>query len=286
MSNGRMVKIVFKLFSILPLSVNHFIGKLIGNLLYLTGSKSKIITEKNIHKCFPKLKPKDQSILVKNSLIEDGKTFTELGYIWCKTPEENLKKVVSIKGSNLIPDDDPVIFIIPHFGCWELSVRMASANRKDKTTILYKPLNNPKHEDMVLSYRQFGGIDLAKTDKSGVRKLHKALAGGKSIGILPDQDPGNSGSVVSNFFNVEVRTMTLLARLSLKSKADLIMVSSKRLKNGRGYEVEFSEINSINADDSIERRVSQINKNIESLVKENPEQYLWNYKRFKNTIRY
>jgi KDO2-lipid IV(A) lauroyltransferase len=270
----------------MPLRANHLIGEGLGVLLYITNSKSKQITEKNIAMCFPKLNPKEQLNLVKKSLIEDGKIFTELGYIWCKTPEKNLEKVVSIEGQKLISKTRETIFVIPHQGCWELAVRMSGIKQSDKTTVLYKPLDNPKYEKVVLAYREGGGLELAQTNKAGVMKLQRALKKKRKIGILPDQDPGEFGYAMSDFFGVKTRTMTLLSRLSIKSDADLIMVVANRLDKGGGYSVVFSKIETNGLEDTIEERVDIINKNIENLVKKKPEQYLWNYRRFKDEIKY
>ena len=219
-------------------------------------------------------------------MIEDGKAFTELGYIWCKTTEENREKVVRIKGQGLISKSKETIFVIPHQGCWELAARMSGVNQSDKTTVLYKPLDNPKYEKAVLAYREWGGLELAQTNKSGIIKLQRALKKKRKIAILPDQDPGEIGYVMSNFFGIKTRTMTLLSRLSIKSDAELIMVVANRLNDGKGYSVVFSKIETNGAKDTIEERANIINKSIEILVKKKPEQYLWNYRRFKNEIEY
>jgi KDO2-lipid IV(A) lauroyltransferase len=77
-----MVKFFLKLFSMMPLKLNHLIGTLIGRLLYLTNSQSKHVVRKNIEICFPNLSKAQQQDLVKESLIESGKGLSESGFVW------------------------------------------------------------------------------------------------------------------------------------------------------------------------------------------------------------
>ena len=104
--------------------------------------------------------------------------------------------------------------------------------------------------------------------------------------MLPDQDPGEDGGIMVPFFNKEVNTMTLLARLAKKHNAQVIMFWAERLKKGRGFDLNFEPVDlSIHGDD-VESYVKVMNQSIETLVRKIPEQYMWSYRRFKSSHSY
>ncbi len=279
-----MVKFILTFFSIFPLRVNYFFGYLIGQYLFLFNTESKKVVTKNIALCFPKLSAKSQSDLIKNNLIETGKSIAESGFIWLNSFDRNATHVRKIQNKSLAQIDGPIIFLTPHFGSWELTARMISRFRP--VTYLYKPLNNPKEEVFLLSMRAQHDLFMAPANKKGVFKLQRALSTQGAIGILPDQNPGEQGGILSPFFGHNAQTMTLLAKLARKNKAKVVLAWCERLNLGRGYELNFETVDILSESGSLEDDVALMNKVIENLVKTKPEQYLWNYKRFKSEINY
>jgi KDO2-lipid IV(A) lauroyltransferase len=279
-----MIKFILTFFSILPLRLNHFIGATIGRYLYLTNSNSKGIVSKNIQTCFPNLSDTEQQNLVKRSLIETGKGLSESGFIWFNSFKNNATYITKTTGMEHLKSDSPVILLVPHFGCWEIKGRVLSLNTP--VVFFYKPLRNPQQEACLISKRQQGDLSMATADKKGVIKLQRALSRGDLIGILPDQDPGEEGSILAPFFNHDARTMTLLAKLVRKNNAKVLLTWATRLEKGKGYELNLEPINIMSDSDELNDDVVLMNQAIEGLVKTKPEQYLWNYKRFKSVVDY
>ncbi|HIG89136.1 MAG TPA: lipid A biosynthesis acyltransferase, partial [Candidatus Thioglobus sp.] len=81
-------------------------------------------------------------------------------------------------------------------------------------------------------------------------------------------------------------TMTLLAKLVRKNNAKVIMTWATRLEKGKGYELNLQPINILSDSVDLISDVTLMNQTIEKLVRTKPEQYLWNYKRFKSSINY
>ncbi|SSC09577.1 lysophospholipid acyltransferase family protein [thiotrophic endosymbiont of Bathymodiolus puteoserpentis (Logatchev)] len=279
-----MVKFFLKLFSMMPLKLNHLIGTLIGRLLYLTNSQSKHVVRKNIEICFPNLSKAQQQDLVKESLIESGKGLSESGFVWFNSFEYNAKHIVKTKGAQHLKGNENTILLVPHFGCWEIAARVVSLHRP--TTFMYKELNDKKQNALLLSLRQQQDLHMVAANKKGVLKLQRALKDKQLIAILPDQYPGEKGSVVSSFFKQDTRTMTLLVKLARNNNAKVLMTWADRLDNGKGYELNVKPVNILSSTGMVDDDVALMNQAIEQLVKTKPEQYLWNYKRFKGIIRY
>jgi KDO2-lipid IV(A) lauroyltransferase len=279
-----MAKFILTFFSIFPLKVNHFFGYLIGRYLYLFNTESKKVVTKNISLCFPKLSAKLQRNLIKNILIESGKSLSESGFIWLNSFDHNAAHVNRIQDRNIAQINGPIIFLTPHFGCWELTARIISIIRP--VTYLYKPLRKPKEEAFLLSIRAQHDLFMAPANKKGIFKLQRALSAQGAIGILPDQDPGEQGGILSPFFGHDAQTMTLLVKLARKNDAKVVLAWCERLNLGRGYELNFKAIDVLSESGNLKDDVALMNKVIENLVKTKPEQYLWNYKRFESEIDY
>ena len=257
---------------------------MIGRYLYRVDSESKKVVSKNIQTCFPELNEYEQQALIKKSLIETGKGLSEVGFIWLRSFSNNAKHVKNITGEDLLHSDNPTILLVPHFGCWEIVARMSSLQRP--SVFLYKKLANQKQNKILLASREQGDLSMASADKKGVIKIQRAIKNNQLIGILPDQDPGEEGGVLAPFFNTDARTMTLLARLVRKNKANVVLAWAVRLPKGGGYRLNYQAVDIASKSGLIEDDVVLMNQVIEELVKTCPEQYLWNYKRFKSVIDY
>jgi len=280
----QMISIILKFFSVIPLRLNHLIGSWIGIYLYITNSHSKKVVSKNIKTCFAHLDKSRQQELIKKSLVEMGKGLSESGFIWLRSFKDNAKYIVKTIGIEHLKSEQPIILLVPHFGCWEITGRVLSIDTP--VTFLYKPLRKAEQEAFLIKNRQKHGLSMATADKKGVIKLQRAIKKQELIGILPDQDPGEEGGVLAPFFGTNARSMTLLAKLARKNQAKVLLTWALRLPKGRGYELHLKPVDILSEQGLIEQDVTLMNKVIEDLVITQPEQYLWNYKRFKSVVDY
>ena len=279
-----MIRLFLSLCSILPLKINHIFGALIGKLLYIFGSEAKKVSVQNVEICFPELSLKDQKSLVKNALIHTGKNLTESGLIWNQSFSKNVNYVRDFNGEHYLDNQKKTILLVPHIGCWELTGRVLANTRK--VTFMYKPLRSQKQNDYLFKRRNKGNLTMASADKSGILKMQRALKNNELIGMLPDQDPGQEGGIMSPFFNTQVNTMTLLAKIANKNDLQVLMFWAKRLPKGRGYELNLEPVELNLNGDTLEDHVASMNHCIEDLIRKIPEQYMWSYKRFKSTHTY
>jgi KDO2-lipid IV(A) lauroyltransferase len=278
-----MYKKFFFFFSIMPLPVNHLFGYLIGLFTYLLRTETKKVITKNIQLCFPNLSEKQRKSLIYKAHIENGKTLTESSKIWLKSFKNNKKLIKSIKGIESLKSKGPLILMVPHYGCWEITGRIIAI--ESRLTFMYKKLDSPDKENYLLSKRQQGNLSMATADRSGVIKLQKSLKSGEIIGILPDQFPGIDSGERSSFFGQDAYTMTLLVKLAKKNNAKVILTWAERLSFGRGFKLNLEPVDITSSDNEIEN-LNHMNSVIENLVLIKPEQYLWSYKRFKGVIDY
>ena len=82
------------------------------------------------------------------------------------------------------------------------------------------------------------------------------------------------------FFGRKAYTMTLAARLAQQTGATVLLARCERLSWGRGFVLVIEPLPAA-LDDSLEAAVLQINRAMEHVIRQCPDQYLWGYARYK-----
>ncbi len=283
----QLIISLLRLSALLPLSVNHIIGKVLGGLLWIFPNKLKNIALKNISLCFPELSPNEHNRLLRRNLMETGKNLLEIGALWLWSGEHVLSLVKESDTTERILAKRAqlkkgAILITPHLGSWEMAGLYFSSRLP--LTILYRPSRLAGFDAISCQGRSRLGGQVVATNMKGIRTLLRALRQGEVLGILPDQDMGGIGdgeSLFAPFFNVTAGTMTLVSRLALKTKVPVFITWAERLPYGRGYIIHLHILPKVTTATSLGESVAALNQGVETAVRSLPEQYLWVYKRFK-----
>ncbi len=278
------IKLILRLLSLLPLPIAHIVGTILGRALFYLPNQSRQTTQTNIRLCFPELPAQQQRTLIKNSLIEMGKSISEMGYLWFRPKSDCLKLISKVSGEKYLHEamqkNRGIIIAAPHLGAWEI-IGLYCADIYP-ITILYRPPKIEQLDKMIRTARQKNGAKLVPTNSHGVKSLYKALSDGELIGILPDQDPGKNGGIFAPFFNIETNTMLLLSRLAKKNDSPVIFCYAERLPKGKGFHLHFIPANHKVSDAQPLIAATTLNSEIEKYVRKIPEQYQWSYKRFRS----
>ena len=176
-----------------------------------------------------------------------------------------------------------VVFLTPHLGCFEITAQGVAeryAARFGPMTVLYRPARQAWLAQLMADARNRPGLTTAPTNLAGVRQLIGALRTGRAVGLLPDQVPPAGMGIWAPFFGQDAYTMTLSARLALRTGATVLLLWGERLGWGRGYRLRFRELQRPLEPD-LDAAVRQVNQEMERLVRECPAQYLWGYARYK-----
>lgn len=272
-----------KILSWLPLPVVHGLGIITGSLLYWIPNKTRRVAEKNLQLCFPQQSEQQRKQLLHQSMIESSKTMLEMGAMWFWPVERLWKLDKGVIGRENIEkiraEGRGVIALTPHLGQWEFLGMLAQSIAP--MTSLYRPPRMQEFDRFLKSARKRLGNTLAPTTASGVKMIFSCLKKGEMAGILPDQDPGNSG-VFAPFFGIDANTMTLINKLAGRSHAGIVIAYAERLPWGKGFITHIHPVKSADIlnDDPV-KAATALNQAIEKCVLEQPTQYQWIYKRFK-----
>ncbi|MFT3779517.1 MAG: lysophospholipid acyltransferase family protein [Ottowia sp.] len=176
-----------------------------------------------------------------------------------------------------------VVFLTPHLGCFEITAQGLAERYRAQygpITVLYRPARQAALAEVVETARRREGLETAPTTLAGVRQMIKALRAGRAVGLLPDQVPPGGMGQWAPFFGQPAYTMTLAARLVLQTGATPLLVWGERLPGGQGFCLHFRALAEPLAGE-LAPAVEQINREMERLIRECPQQYLWGYGRYK-----
>ncbi|PXX89394.1 lipid A biosynthesis acyltransferase [Marinobacter vulgaris] len=268
----------------LPLRGAQLIGRFLGMISWASKSQLRKVTEINLRICFPELTNEQRQRMARSSLRHTGQTMMEIPLIWEWPVERCLELIREIEGEELLveakKDGRGLLLLAPHLGNWELTGLYFSS--RYRMAALYSPPHIKEFEDYMIRVRGRMGSELVRGDRRGLAKLITLLREGEVAGILPDQSPRGKGNAYAPFFGIDVRTMTLVSKLLRKSGAKPLITYSERLKDGQGFRLVIRECEPGIADPDPVTATTALNKSIESVVREAPEQYQWEYKRMRH----
>ncbi len=252
---------------------------MVGMVHYRLSTRAARVTRANINLCLPELAGEDLELLVKQSLIETGKTMLETPAVWMNDMDGLEGWMTTCNESiltNALASPRGVLILLPHIGNWELF--NIYFRRHGKMTALYQPPKKTSLHELMAEIRSRHGNEMVATDAAGLRKLYRSLKAGGTTVVLPDQVP-ESGRYIP-FFGQLALTDELSARLLLKTGAIAIGASVIRLTDGR-FEVRFFEPGETLDLEDIESLMLKVNQMVETIARENLAQYQWEYKRFR-----
>ncbi len=273
----------FRLISWLPLAVLQRTGAACGRLvLHLAPRYRHHLVDNLAQAGYPSIANRD---LVGRVAAQAGRGALELAYVWMRPQAEVLVRTRATGWAHVEAAraaGKGIVFMTPHLGCFEVTAQYYANNpvAGAPLTVLYRPPRKRWLAPLIEGRRARGNLMLAPADLSGVKRLFRALKRGEAIGMLPDQVPSRGEGVWAPFFGKHAYTMTLPARLQKQTGAALLLAHGERLAGGEGWVVHFSTIDDPLSDDPVEA-ATQINAALERLIRDNPEQYLWGYNRYK-----
>lgn len=283
---AKLVIWALKLLALLNLKSAQRLGTFVGKILWWGDSRTTRVTIENIQLCYPALSHEEQQALIRKSLIETGKLFSEFGVVWEWPTDKTLSLIQSVTGKeyldSIFEKGKGAIVLAPHHGNWEMVGLYLSTLRP--MAALYKPPKIKALEEYMSSVRGRHGSELVPTNKRGVVRLFSILSEQGMVGILPDQVPGGSGGMFAPFMGVEANTVKLVSRLIDRTDCEVVSLCAIRRPNGEGFDMVFTPADPEIYSKDLLTSVAALNKSIEACIQSHPEQYQWEYKRFKGAV--
>lgn len=266
-----------------PLRWLHLLGTGMGWLVYWASPQYRGRLRENAARAGISSRARRQAV------AEAGKMVMELPSLWLRPADKPLGDTVRWQGLELIEaalaQGKGLVLLTPHLGCFEVCAQACaeSFGARHPLTALYRPARQPWLRRWVEDSRKRPGLLTAPAELSGVRQMIRALRAGHAVGLLPDQVPPDGLGVWAPFFGQPAYTMTLAARLIQQTGAPALLIWAERLSQGRGYQLRVQALpRPIAKSDDAAQSAAIINRAMEELILQCPQQYLWGYNRYKS----
>ena len=240
--------------------------------------RSRKISHKNLITAFPELNKIQRNKILKKMWSNYGRIFAE--YLFIKDIKSSNNLIVENQEilEKIKKESKPVIFVSGHFNNFELMAMHIEKSGIDLAAI-YRPLNNiflnPIMEKIRKKYICKKQI---KKGISGTKEMLQNFKNGSSIALMIDQRV--SQGIRSNFFNKEALTTTIPAQFVKKFNTKVVPIYIERTKNNN-FKLKIYKPLEFENNDSLEKITSDLNKILEKMIINNPDQWIWTHNRWK-----
>lgn len=170
-----------------------------------------------------------------------------------------------------------VLVATAHLGNWELSA-FAHAYMTAPMNIVVRPLDNPRIDRMVEQRRALSGNRIIEK-KDAARDILRALKANEAVGILIDQNTALDQGVFIDFFGTKACAGSAFAKIAHHSGAAVVPGFALYSEKDRRYILRFYPEIEMTGDAA--RDTQRIHAQLETVIREYPDQWLWIHRRWK-----
>lgn len=273
--------VLFKLVAQLPWEVRRSAGSVLGWMIYNLVAKRRHIVETNLNLCFPELSDKEHKKRARAVFRYTGLAFVESFTAWKRDLSEEGGKATFLGTEHLdraLERGKGVLMLGTHFSCLEMGGALL-AWRFPSMVPMYRRQNNALFNEIMVRGRNRRYDYLI--EKSDFRQSLQALRDNRILWYAVDQDYGHKHSVFVPFFGIPTATIKHVGRLASANGSAVLLSSYYYTPGSRGLTVRITPLSGLpTGDDEADAR--EINRLLESIVREVPEQYFWIHRRFKS----
>lgn len=270
----------------LPPGLTRALGRCLGHTALRLSSKYRTRIRTHLAIAFPELDRSKRVALASDNARHFGTMLAEIAWLWRASPQD-VESVCSIDGEEhllrALEGGRGALMIGAHCGNWELlSARISVAGIP--LSVPVRQLDEPHLERLATSIRTRFGAEVWPRGPSVGRRLTRALADNRVVGLLIDQDIGDIPGVFVPFFGRPAWTPTGAAMLSLRRRCPVIPAFIHRCPDGT-HRLEIQPPLPTPSTGSAESRIEELTAastaRIERQVRAHPEQWVWTHRRWR-----
>jgi KDO2-lipid IV(A) lauroyltransferase len=266
---------------LLPYPVQLLLARMLTLPMMKLAKSRRQIAEKNFELCFPELSEAERYKLLKENFFSTTMALFESGMAWF-WPHWRLRRLFTIEGLEHLEaqSDKGVLMMAMHFTT--LDIGGAFINMSASIDGMYRPHGNPVYDFVQRRGRERHNPGTSVVTRKDIRGMLKLLKKKRAVWYSPDQDYGRTNSVFVPLFGVQACTVTATATFARIGKAAVVPFVQTRLPGIKGYKVTIYPAFENYPEGDEYRDAERINEFVEARIREQPAQYLWAHRRFKN----
>ena len=273
--NTYILYFCWRLLILMPIKIRSSLVSLLAKNLNSTKLKRNKYAINNLRQCFSSLdKNTLQNLYVKNlhsfysALIHTG-----IAWFWSDEKIDNNFNY-RIHNLNLLKQASGVLLIFKHSHHLELDTRILGMH-----TQIYG-VERKHNSNEIQQFQEKGRLKGVQglADKNKPLKFIRWLKDKKIVLYAIDQDYGSDNASEVLFFNTKCSTTNAPIKI-IKSTQCKVLFLNSFFKNDELI-LSIEEINNLKS----EFVLQTITSHIETKIREHPEEYLWQHRRFKSTL--
>jgi KDO2-lipid IV(A) lauroyltransferase len=265
-----------RLIGAIPLSIRRWIGTAIGTILASIQSKDCRIARRQLATFLPE---EDTEQLLKGTYRNLARNALEAFNLFPILRHSKFRIHSEPPGliEQSVKQEQPIVALTAHTGNWDLLAAFM-ASRDVPLWSIGRPARNPVFHDILDRLRKRYGIrTLWRADATGTREILKTLKSNQVVAALIDQNTEVS-SVYVPFFGLEAKTPSGLLALAKRYNARIVTAFLLR-EPDNSYSVHLKELPQAA---TIEELLSEYSNQLELLIRQYPEQWVWIHKRWRS----
>jgi Kdo2-lipid IVA lauroyltransferase/acyltransferase len=273
---------------ILPRGLGIAIIKLLATCTYFLDSPHRHIADINLQIAFPDMSARERSRIAWRSFQNTAMNLLEISRL-PKLKSDNIASLVTYDAQYGLQNyraalarGKGILYLTGHFSSWEL-LPSAHALHGYPLSFITRPLDNVFLERYLLRLRESKGNQVLNK-KNSARRILKNLKSNGTAGILMDQNTSLQEGIFADFFGIPAATTTGIAFFALHTGAPVLPGYLTPMRNGR-YMIKFlPPVDVIRTGDHVrdlELNTRRFNEVLETIIREQPESWLWGHKRWK-----
>ena len=263
-------------------------GRALGHFFWLlVPPKRKRLAVSNILRSRITESPREAKRIAKESAVRFGGMAVSM-FRFPLLSRETIQRQVVIEGKERLDAAKAAgrgaIIAATHCGNWEMEGAALALYGYPLLSVAMKQ-SNEEFDRFITEYRSIPGQTVEY--KTGVRDMLRRLKAGYFVGLLCDQDPGNTG-ILSPFMGQRTLTPTGPAHFSVLCKVPVFVVLIHKVGPDR-YAIIVEE--PVTADEGVGKKeaiqqiTDRVNARLEAWIRKYPEEWFWLHNRWKWTDR-
>ena len=278
--------LLLKFLGFLPRGAAIFLGKVIGEAVYLLHRRLRRVGFRSLALAMPETNSSRRRAIIKGVFANLGRLLGEFAQFPRITPA-NISNLVEYVGlENYLrasAQGRGVLMLTGHFGSWELCA-FAQGAHGYPLSFLVRPLDNPLLDKLINRYREMSGNHTIDKNKA-VKSVLEILRQGRDVGLLIDVNTVQDQGVFCEFFGIPACSTTGLAVFALRSEAPVVpgflIWDPASGKHRLHFEPEIPLIRTGDFKEEVALNTARFTKVIEEYARRYPDQWLWVHKRWQ-----
>lgn len=280
-----LLRVMVGLLRLLPLGTARRIGEAIGRWGYSPLGIRRNTVDRQVAAAFPELDRAGITNVARQSYANLGRVAIEtalLPHLGLRAFEDmfegegDFSLIVELRARN-----GRLVVFSGHVGNWELAGTYI-AMRGIPIDAVARHMANPLVDEYLTRIRSRTGVRIL-FDTDSVRQLTRNLKEGRVAGLIADQGVLGLASTYVPFFGRPAKTPRGPAVLAMRFNAPIVFGAAMLQPSGkyRFIAEEIEVVNTGNRDADVEATVENFTRSLERLVRQYPDQYFWQHRRWK-----